>query len=80
MVRIVFVPVKLYATKTGKCTVCGKYVKRQTIFEQTLNPFNKNKEGIPKNKIEIYKELYIERTNWMKEPIKHKKCNIKEIN
>lgn len=35
----------------------GKRKRKQKKFSQTINPFNKNKDGLPKTKKEILIEL-----------------------
>lgn len=37
-----FEPVKLTATKNLPCPGCGKKLRRQRTFEQTISPFNSN--------------------------------------
>lgn len=74
MTWISFNEVKIYGTKSGICPVCKKPAKRQKKFFQTLNPFNKNKNGLPKNREEILKELAIKENQWKKEPVYHAKC------
>jgi hypothetical protein len=54
--------------------VCGKQAVIKRKFFQTINPYNKNKDGLPKTEDEINNELYEEREKWFKEPIKHRKC------
>lgn len=65
-----FESVKFRATKTGKC-ICGKKINRSKTFEQTINPWNKNKDGLPKNRFEILEELRIEAKKWQDKPIVH---------
>lgn len=61
-----FAAVKHPTTKTGKCPVCGKTVKRSRTFEQTLSPFNKNKAtGELKTRQEIGLELKFEAEAWV---------------
>ncbi len=69
-----FQELKLHGSKSGKCVVCGKHCKRQEIFSQTLNPFNRNKRGEPKTESEIYTELKEAVKKWKKEPVKHSGC------
>ena len=53
MTFVTFEPVRLRATKSGKC-LCGKTLKRTYTFEQTINPFNRNKQtGLTKTWQEI---------------------------
>lgn len=59
-----FDDVKYRATKRCSCTRCDKIVRRSKTFSQTLNPFNKNKDGIPKNRGEILEDLVVEAKDW----------------
>ena len=71
MTLVTFEPVKLRASKIGKC-LCGKTLKRAYTFEQTINPFNRNKQtGLIKTWQEIRAELKIEAEKWEKEPCRH---------
>lgn len=63
---IIFQEVKVKGSKKCKCT-CGKRVSRSKTFSQTINPWNKNKEGNPKSFGEIQEELSNERNEWMNE-------------
>ncbi len=57
--------VSIRSIKKDKCPKCFKRVTRSRRFEQTINPFNKNKEGSIKTRSEIYAELNEEAKNWM---------------
>jgi hypothetical protein len=74
MTRVTFDEVYLYADKSGTCEKCGKPARRAKKFWQTLNPFNKNSEGLVKSRQEIYTELNHEISAWRKEPVLHAKC------
>ncbi|MGQ4513624.1 hypothetical protein [Streptomyces sp. DW26H14] len=69
-----FERVPLTAVKSAPCTVCGKKVRRQRTFEQTLNPFNKNADGTVKTYADIYRELDADADAWKAEPETHPKC------
>lgn len=69
-----FQPVQRRAVKNLPCPDCGKKVKRQTTFEQTINPFNKNAEGEPKSWQEIQAELKVQADAWRVEPVQCKAC------
>lgn len=73
-VTVRFQPVKRRAGKNLPCPDCGKKVKRQTTFEQTINPWNKNAEGEPKSGMEIMAELDVEAKKWQAEPVRCKAC------
>jgi hypothetical protein len=45
----------------------GKKRQETKIFFQTINPFNKNRAGLPKDRSEIFRELIIERDQWLRE-------------
>ena len=72
--RTTFEEVKHYATKRVKCSNCNKTVRRQKTFSQTLNPFNKNKDGSLKNRLQIKDELVEEASKWRKVPTLCGKC------
>ena len=61
-------------TKSVPCTVCGRKVRRQRTFSQTINPFNKNAAGQVKTFGEIYTELAEKGEAWQAEPETHTKC------
>lgn len=69
-----FSEVKVMARKSEKCCVCGKRMTRQKKFYQTINPFNKNSDGVIKNRHMIYEEIMAEREEWLKTPLKHGDC------
>ncbi len=58
-----FEEVKMRASKTIRNDK-GKLVARTKTFYQTLNPFNKNKDGSIKNREQIQKELLLEIKGW----------------
>lgn len=72
--RVTFNEVKIHSEKTIICNKCKKRLKRRKKFYQTLNPFNKNKEGLPKTAEEIKSELYIVEAKWRKETEKCSSC------
>jgi hypothetical protein len=69
-----FERVPLTAVKNVPCAGCGKKVRRQRTFEQTINPFNKHADGIPKSRIDILGELKNKADAWKAEPEIHTKC------
>lgn len=72
--RIDFSEVSLYGEKTVKCTVCGKRLTRQKKFWQTLNPFNRRPDGLPKTRDDILNELRQELEAWRQAPETCRKC------
>ena len=69
-----FQEVPLYGTKNIPCSGCGKKLRRQRKFTQTLNPFNKNSEGHPKTVKEIQSELSERIKTWQAEPETCRNC------
>lgn len=45
----------------------GKPRQKTMTFEQTINPFNKDKDGFPKTREQIMHELKRERDRWESE-------------
>ncbi|RKR53189.1 hypothetical protein C7387_4329 [Yokenella regensburgei] len=74
MVTTRFEEIFVVAEKAGKCEVCGKQCKRREKFSQTLNPFNKNKDGSVKTYQEIKKEVQQRAIDWRLGSLKHVKC------
>lgn len=61
-----FQEITLRGAKSVKCAGnCGRTLKRQRKFWQTLNPFNKNACGQIKGVAEIRVELENERKAWL---------------
>ena len=67
--KVTFSVIKDAATKTGICRECGKKCKRTKRFEQTVNPWNKNKDGNQKTPDEIRAELRVQVKTWLGEAI-----------
>lgn len=63
-----FEKVALTGHKTTQCMKCGKKLRRQRTFWQTLNPFNRRPDGLPKSRADILKELQSEIEAWKQEP------------
>lgn len=62
------------ASKTVLCTVCGRKLRRQRTFGQTLNPFNKNPDGTLKDRVDIGRALALEVEGWRDTPETHDGC------
>ncbi|KAB1146762.1 hypothetical protein F7R91_14375 [Streptomyces luteolifulvus] len=69
-----FREIKHQASKSLPCPACGKKLRRQRTFSQTLNPFNKNKDGQVKTELEIVRELVVVASKWEAEPEPHPAC------
>lgn len=73
-----FREVKHQASKNLPCPKCGKKLRRQRTFGQTINPFNKNADGLPKTELEIVRELNDQAKAWEAEPETHPACKTGE--
>jgi hypothetical protein len=62
-----FYPVGLTAQKSVRCSSCGKRVRRQKRFEQTVNPYNR-KDGHPKSAGQILDEERAKAAEWKQQP------------
>ena len=56
------------ARKSVPCPECGKKIRRQRTFGQTLNPFNRDRDGFLKTRQQIRRELYAEAAVWQERP------------
>jgi hypothetical protein len=60
----VFERVKRHMTKYVPCRGCGRPLRRSATFEQTINPFNKGADGVPKTREQIGAELDDQVKGW----------------
>lgn len=72
--RITFQKVQIRARKRTTCSVCSKRLDRTKTFYQTINPFNKNKDGTIKSERQILDELSVEADAWRKDPEVCQQC------
>lgn len=63
-----FQEISLQGIKNLPCSGCGKKLRRQRKFFQTLNPFNKAADGSPKTVTQIDAELTEQIEQWKQEP------------
>ncbi len=75
MVRTTFDEVRRPVTFTGKCTACGKRLVRKTTVWQTVNPYNRNSDGVPKSSEEIMRELHVEAAHWIADMTARARCS-----
>lgn len=50
-----------------KCAKCGKKRTRTKSFWMTQNPFNKDANGIPKSREQVFADVRAEAAKWSKE-------------
>lgn len=72
--RTVFPIYKVNGKKSGVCPHCGKRASRSQVFQQSLNPFNKNADGYVKSVAEILDECKVRRDAWLLLPTFHASC------
>jgi len=71
--HVVFPQVRLRFWKKGKCK-CGKMRRRTTTIIHTVNPFNKNADGVPKNVCEVRADVISKGRKWESDPITCANC------
>ena len=49
------------------CAVCGKKFNRQRTFTNTISPFNKNADGVPKDFHEVHAAVIYLAEQWQPE-------------
>lgn len=64
MPSYIFERVTRHVTKSVPCRGCGRMLRRSTTLGQTINPFNKNADGTPKNREQIADELEHKEKDW----------------
>lgn len=69
MTRVVFREETLRTTKRGTCGRCAKAHTRSKTFSQTVNPWNRRPDGVPKSPAEVRASLVAEADAWRREPI-----------
>lgn len=72
MTTYTYAQVPCQATRTGACPACGKKVKRQRTFTQTINPFNRltlpDGSVRPKTPQEVFESVRAEAAAWAPDP------------
>lgn len=61
-------PVRVQVTKAMPCPACGRKVRRQRTFQQTINPWNKNADGTVKTSFEVLRAVRIQAKEWQEQP------------
>ena len=73
--RIRFERVIVSRSRRGKCSECGKAMTQRKTFMQTINPFNKDADGLVKTRSVIVGELHMQAAQWAAEKkMTHDKC------
>ena len=70
-----FERVRIFASKSGDCVVCGRKCTRISAFEQNISPIILNEDGSKITREEMIHELRIEVAEWKALPIIHSRCN-----
>lgn len=67
MTRYVFEEIFIKGVRKFKDPVTGKPRQETRRFFQTINPFNKDKDGLPKTREQIVREITAQRDAWLAE-------------
>ncbi|MGH9250334.1 MAG: hypothetical protein ACRD0W_12545 [Acidimicrobiales bacterium] len=73
-ITVIYEPVRVRVAKNLPCPACGRKLRRQRTFQQTINPFNKNSDGSVKTRMEILSELNAKGLAWQQQPEVHSGC------
>lgn len=73
-VHTTFEVIELRARKRTRCQVCKKPIVRAMRFWQTINPFNRDDDGYPKTREQIWDELQSQAAQWKQTPEMHTSC------
>jgi hypothetical protein len=74
MTTIRFDEVSRTGVKAVPCESCGKKLRRQTTFTNTISPFNVNADGRPRTRSEIWDHLGEMVADWKRLPAWHEAC------
>lgn len=66
--------VRAFGARAGKCVGCGKHIRRQRTFERTINPWNRNSDGLPKSYSEVLADVDADRAAWMAKELRCTAC------
>lgn len=72
---VVFDEVKRRQTVNYICIRCNKKRSKVVITEYTVNPFNKNADGLPKSRQEVDEDVRVEQARRVAEVQAGEKCN-----
>jgi len=76
VMHYVFQRVSYVAHWDGACPVCHQPSHRQRTFAQTVSPFNRNPDGVPKTAREVYDAVKVEAAKHVPD-FTHKACATK---
>jgi hypothetical protein len=60
--------VPVTAVKRLPCPVCGKLLRRQRTFSETINPWNRNPDGTQKTSREVFASVSAKAEDWKSVP------------
>ena len=66
--------VQLRSRKKVRCLVCHKPLARARTFWQSINPYNRDDDGYPKTREQIWDELQSQAAAWKQTPEAHPAC------
>lgn len=72
-----FEEVKAVYHKSVKCSECGKKLQRQKTIMQTVNPFNRLPNGLPKTRENVREDVMAEGKAWQEQPEMCRDCSAK---
>ena len=79
MACVPYIRVVLKNTRVGACTHCKNLTRRTDRHWQTINPYNKNAQGLPKTEEEIMVELRAEVAKRNASPLECRSCESRKV-
>lgn len=64
-----FTEVSVRAQKVLPCPSCSRQVRRSTTITHTINPFNRNSDGLPKSYAEVRADVDALAAAWKSLPV-----------
>lgn len=75
--RQTYEEVKVTASKTAHCPICGRTTRRSFTFSQTINPFNRWPDGQPKTRAEVTTAVQAQAREWQQRTVDpHDRCRL----
>ena len=74
MGTVYFDEISTFRFRREPCSRCGNARQRTEKFHQTINPYNRNVQGVPKSRAEIYDEITKEADAWYAAPFVCRGC------
>lgn len=72
-IRTTYEPIETRRTRAGRCPVCGRPARRTEVFRQTVNPWNRTENDVPKTREEVRASVEAAADAWVPD-FRHEQC------